>query len=337
MTIQVRSNDPAEDARVNALSAPAEKVTPEKKPAEEAASESAPAPEEETEAEEATESETEAAETESETGEETETETEGTETSEEEGKEAAAGKDETKPKKKGGFQRRIDKLNARFADKEREAEFWKAKAMEGPKPAGAKTEETAAAVPGKPKADDFKTNEEFVEAMADWKADQKLAARDAKASETAAASEHNKVMEAHMSRVTEFKKSKPDFDEVITDADDLVDPSPVMRQMIVTSEVGPAILYELAKDPDECNRISKLGPIATAREMAKIELRLAPKASGSKAPEPKKKVTQAPKPLAPVGGGSTKGTAKSIYEADRMSQAEYEKARAEQKRRQASP
>jgi hypothetical protein len=41
----------------------------------------------------------------------------------------ASGDDKDKPKKKGGFQRRIDKLNAAKADAQREAEYWKQEAL----------------------------------------------------------------------------------------------------------------------------------------------------------------------------------------------------------------
>src|ERR1035437_9187943 len=67
------------------------------------------------------------------------------------------------PKKKGGFQKRIDKLNKRFADKERETEFWKAEATKAKAPEVKQVEaKKEAAAVGKPDADKFKTHEEFI-------------------------------------------------------------------------------------------------------------------------------------------------------------------------------
>src|SRR5206468_5111195 len=90
---------------------------------------------------------------------------------------------EAKPKKKGGFQRRIDKLNAAKAAAQQEADYWKRLALE--KGAGepkkdqvdSKAPATAQSNEGKPNPDNFDTHAEYVEALTDWKTEQNFKKR----------------------------------------------------------------------------------------------------------------------------------------------------------------
>ena len=98
-----------------------------------------------------------------------------------------------------------------------------------------------------------------------------------------------------------------------------------VNNVILDSEHGPEIAYELAKNPKEYERINKLPPLAAARELGKIEARISQASSEKKKPETNK-ITQAPKPMNPLKGGK-RAPVKSLYDADRMSQAEYEALR----------
>lgn len=244
-------------------------------------------------------------------------------------------KDEEKPKKKGGFQRRIDKLNARVSAKEQETEYWKQQALKGAsestKAPKVETSKPAAA-DGKPKADAFDTHSEYVEALTDWKTEQKLNERDQRLERSKLQIEQEKVVKSYNDRVKIFSEKTEDFQEVLAEVDD-IPISPAIREILLTSENGPELAYELAKNREEYVRVCKLPPLAAAREMGKIEARMSPKTSeGTK--QETKKITQAPKPLEPVKAG--KGSAsKSIFDPT-LSQSEYEKLRREQmKRRQA--
>ena len=106
-----------------------------------------------------------------------------------------------------------------------------------------------------------------------------------------------------------------------------IKPTPATEEYIVSSEHGPALLYELAKDPKEAERINSLPPVQAARALALIEARIS-QASGEKTTT-ETKTTKAPKPLTPVGskGSSVK---KTIYDKG-LSQKEFEALRAEQR------
>jgi len=319
MSIQVRSNDKPV--------APPEVKSPAETPSESADASSAPEAKASEQKEAHSESETDAAE------EKEDSEVEG------EGSEAPRGEADTeakdgKPGKKGGFQRRIDKLNQRVSAKEQEAEYWKQEALK--RATGEKPEakvETPKATGGKPNPENFNTHAEYVEALTDWKTDQKFIERDQRVEKSKQQIEAEKVVKSYNERKESFSAKHEDYDEVIAELDD-VPLSPAVREIILTSDNGPAIPYQFANNRDEWKRINSLSPLAAAREIGKIESRIDAKSSGGQSSEPKK-LTSAPKPLEPVGSG--KGSAKKSITDPNLSQREYEAIRMAEikKRRQA--
>jgi hypothetical protein len=128
--------------------------------------------------------------------------------------------------------------------------------------------------PPRPKEEDFKTYSEFVEALADWKTDRKLEAREAKsAEERARADAENKgkaITDAHAARVDEAKTRYPDWDKAFKGLDDnsFTDP---MVVFIFESEKGPDVTHYLATHRDELERIGKLSPVRQVAALSKIE------------------------------------------------------------------
>lgn len=252
--------------------------------------------------------------------------------------EEEAGKPEdaaNKSKKKGGFQKRIDKLNARVSAREQELDYWKSLALK--QGTGEVKKETVdpkpAASDGKPNLDSFDTHSAYVEALTDWKTDQKLKERDQNLEKSRLASAQDAIAKSYSDRAKAFAVKSPDFDEVLAEVDDIFI-SPTVREIILTSDHGPELAYELAKDREEFARVCSLSPLAAARELGKVESRLGPKTSESK--QELRKLTNAPKPIDPVNAGG-KGTMKKSITDPSLSQSEYEQLRREQmkKRRQA--
>src|SRR5574343_169331 len=66
-----------------------------------------------------------------------------------------------------------------------------------------------------------------------------------------------------------------------------------LAQTIQVSENGPDVAYYLGTNPKEADRISRLPPLAQAKEIGKIEAKLA-------SDPPVKKISSAPAPIAPV-------------------------------------
>jgi hypothetical protein len=246
--------------------------------------------------------------------------------------------DSEKPKKKGGFQRRIDKLNAAKADAQREAEYWKQQALKSAsesKKEDPKVESKAVSGEGKPNPENFETHAEYVEALTDYKLEQRDKAAKEAAQKSQLQAEHEKALKAHYDREKAFIDKTDDYKDVVTE---LLDSKPStsvsFEQLLVESENGPEILYMLAKDRKEFDRLNSLSPMAVAREFGKLEAIIAAKTSEPEnKPEPKK-ITKAPQPIAPVGTKS--GPVQKRIDDPNLSQSEYEKLRREQMKARSS-
>lgn len=243
-----------------------------------------------------------------------------------------------KPKKKSGAQRRkeqAERAKAEAAEARREAEFWRKQALEGAseKKPEAKPEAASAVEPvGKPNLEDYETHAEYVEALTDWKIDQREKAREEKAQRSQLEAEQKKTVETHLERVESFKKQAHDYDDVLAEIDDLIFP-PAVIDAISSSDLGPQVAYELAKNREEAERIAKLPPGAAYKAIGRLEAKIEARASDSKPIEPKK-ITQAPKPIEPVG--SKGGRVEKSIDDPSLSQAEYERIRREQLKRRAA-
>lgn len=307
MTIQVISNEPTPVTE-----------TPKAEVKEEIKS----APVNETEQNAATESET--VETEVEDGKDESDDVDGDEL------DASDDSEKDKPKKKGGFQRRIDKLNARYATAQQEAEHWKQMALKNAGESKSEPIEQAKSVDvqGKPDPETFDTHAEYVEALTDWKIEQREKSVKETEQKSKLQAEQDNVRNAHYEREKSFADKTSDYKEVITE---LMESNPkvsvTFEQLLFTSENGPEILYELAKDMKEFERINSLSPIAAAREFGKIESKLSSKPSEK---QESKKTTKAPQPINPVG--SKGGSVSKSLDDPNLSQKEYEALRLKQMR-----
>lgn len=127
-----------------------------------------------------------------------------------------------------------------------------------------------------PKREDFEDYEAFMRAIGRWEG--RKAAREEHTRVGKEAEEKSRV-EQERRAASEFKKRAntlmeeiPDFGEVIEDADGVMI-TDTMGQEIQDSPVGPRILYELAKNPEEAARIAELPKKAQVREILKLESR----------------------------------------------------------------
>ena len=112
--------------------------------------------------------------------------------------------------------------------------------------------------------------------------------------------QHSKIVESYHEKEEEARGKYDDFEQVaynpklsITD---------MMAQTIQSSETGPDIVYFLGSNPKEAARIAQLAPFLQAKEIGRIEAKLA---DGP----PVKKASSAPAPFAPVTARSSGGPA----------------------------
>ena len=71
-----------------------------------------------------------------------------------------------------------------------------------------------------------------------------------------------------------------------------------MAQTIQASDIGPELAYYLGANPKEAERISRLAPFLQAKEIGKVEAKLADN-------PPVKRSSTAPSPISPVSAKSS--------------------------------
>jgi hypothetical protein len=140
-------------------------------------------------------------------------------------------------------------------------------------------------VPTEPlKVDDFADAPSYAEALAERKAQELLAKRDAEA-------ERQATLDAYHDREEEARNKYDDFEQVAYNPKLPV--TETMAQTIQASDNGPDVIYYLGSNPKEAERIARLSPLLQAREIGKIEAKLGDN-------PPAKKTSTAPAPIAPV-------------------------------------
>lgn len=191
-----------------------------------------------------------------------------------------------------GVQKRISELTRNWRTTERDRDYWRELAL-------GKQQEPAKPEPqGRPKVDDFEDYEAYVEALTDFKVNQRAESMQAENRKQQEQQAQTQRQQQFQTRVTEFSQEHPDFWEVAGN------PSVPISQPIVDaameSDMGPQVLYHLGQHPDEAAKLSGLSPVAVAREVGRLEARL------QLPPQPK--ASQAPDPIEPVGGGGETAT-----------------------------
>lgn len=135
-----------------------------------------------------------------------------------------------------------------------------------------------------PTLDQFGTVDEYAEALAAQKAEQILQQRQQQARQT-------EIAASYQDREEDARDKYEDFEQVAYNPNLRI--TTVMAQAIQTSDVGPEVAYYLGVNPKEADRISYLEPILQAKEIGRIEAKLA-------ANPPVKRSTSAPSPISPV-------------------------------------
>lgn len=229
--------------------------------------------------------------------------------------------DTGKKPRRGGFQKKIAKLEAELA------ELKAGKPAQETKPAEA-TDTKAE----RPKLDAFTNYDDYVEALTDWKADQ---ATDRKLQERDNRSKEAQERDAFAAKVSAYDKQAEiarekygdDFDEALVSV-----PNPTRQVAIalIDSDIGAEVAYYLASNPDLYEKINNpnMSPLQLAKEIGRIEATLDVKAKPDEqtVAKEKPKLPSAPAPITPVGGSKKSGT----FDRENASYEEYSEWRRKQ-------
>jgi len=145
-------------------------------------------------------------------------------------------------------------------------------------------------------ADQFETTEAYADALAYQKAEELIAKREA-------AKQQSQILESYQDLEEEARAKYDDFEQVAYNPKLPI--TNVMAETIQSSDIGPELAYYLGSNPKDAERISRMTPLGQAKEIGKIEAKLA-------AEPPVKRTTSAPAPISPVtartSGSSTQDT-----------------------------
>jgi len=131
------------------------------------------------------------------------------------------------------------------------------------------------------------------DAMVLQKAEEIIARREA-------AKQQSQVLESYQEREEAARDKYTDFEQVAYNPKLTI--TNVMAETIQSSDIGPELAYYLGSNPKDADRIARLSPLSQAKEIGKIEAKLA-------AEPPMKKTTSAPAPITPVTARSSGGAA----------------------------
>lgn len=135
-----------------------------------------------------------------------------------------------------------------------------------------------------PSAEQFESTEAYAEALAVQRAEQLLAQREAQKQQA-------ELLEAYHDREEQAREKYDDFEQVAYNPKLPI--TAVMADTIRASDIGPDVAYYLGTNVKETERIARLPPILQAKEIGKIEAKLADN-------PPVKRSTSAPAPITPV-------------------------------------
>lgn len=207
--------------------------------------------------------------------------------------------DETneQPAKPKGVQVRLDELTRLRRDAERDRDYWRELALRNQSP---QPKADSPKPDDKPKTlADFEYDEAKFQAYIFDQAERRSAeAARRELKEAQERETRTRRDQSFASKAIEFAKTVEDYDEVVRNPSLPI--TPQMAEAIKDSDDGPALAYHLGKNPDIAEKIAQLPPIAAARELGKIEARLAQERERAKEARPA--VSNAPPPPPKVEG-----------------------------------
>jgi hypothetical protein len=236
------------------------------------------------------------------------------ETPAEQPEEAAASdaEDPPKPKKDGGFQRRISELTADKRFLQDQLAHYQQLIQQTTQP----QEQAKPQAEQAPKIEDYGNLQDFIAAQASYEA--KRIVEGTLSEQRKAEIEHRRQQENHevtkkaAERLEKARVKYDDFDDAFGSAAPL---SEYMSEFIIRTEDGMDIAYYLAKNPSESERIARMDEFNAALALADVRTKI-------KLPVKK---TNAPPPITPV-----KGASKAEKDPSEMSDEEFAEWRKKQ-------
>jgi hypothetical protein len=170
------------------------------------------------------------------------------------------------------------------------------------------TQAQQASIPsGEPKPEQFKTYEDYLDKLTDWKLDQRLAKVNEQSQNQQRIESQGQLEARIRENLNKAADKYDDFEDVVTNP--ALPVTEVMRDALGDSEMGGELAYYLGTHLKEAADIAKLSNVQQVKAIDRLEAKL-------KAPV---QVSKAPAPAEVVG----KGRAASTVDPEKMSIDEY--------------
>ena len=174
---------------------------------------------------------------------------------------------------------------------------------------GGKKEEAEEEPAGAPKREDFESDEEFQEALFDYRYQE----RSKKEKQLAAEKEENDRLQKNWSsykeKVSAFKEDHDDWDDVMSSN------IPIQESVYLAVhelENGPEVAYYLGKNPDYAKKLHAMSPLSAIMEIGNLSERLKPKTTKREVVEERgPAIRKIPEPVQPVSTAATASTSTS--------------------------
>jgi hypothetical protein len=166
----------------------------------------------------------------------------------------------------------------------------------------------------KPQRSQFVSDEDYQEALTDWKVDQKLAEQQREQQQARTEAFQQQLADNWTQRLELAKAELTDFDEVVGKSD--IDMPNHLYVAIVESDMGPQLAYYLAQNPSEARLLKGMSQTSALRMLGKLEEQLAQASekpasgkqqtatSAEKKPETTVERSKAPPPIEPLKDAS---------------------------------
>jgi hypothetical protein len=209
---------------------------------------------------------------------------------------------------------RIARLTAQLRAAEAERDALRAQTSRPPGATEVSTTRQPAVPPPpspKPTPDQFDDYGAYVEALTDWKTDQKFQAaeqqRQQRERQRTADAERQRLTTSWKQRVDAAKSRYPDFTEVALESDTPIPPGSLIDAWILEHKTGADVLYYLQSHPDEIARLLEQPVLDQAESLALLSQRFTGTNGRGRAADtgsaPASVSTPPPKPPNPVRTG----------------------------------
>ena len=148
-------------------------------------------------------------------------------------------------------------------------------------------------VDGKPTLEQFDyDDEQYQEALIDWKVNQKAAEITQQQQEQLKKQEQSQVISDFNARALEFAKGKTDFNDALAAIPTL---NPLVLDSLMAMDNGPEVAYFLGNHLDVADQLASLNPVNGGIKLGELSHKLR---------SSKPKISNAPDPIEPVTGGA---------------------------------